>query len=375
MVPSARALPAACSNLDVSGAAFRSEFEAILATIDQSVWPEEREGDRRRGAADPVRTRHRSARPAPRRSNAVLVRALLRPAQQPQRPRPAPLGLCLRGNDHDARRRSAPRRPESPPTPCSWITWWGAAGKSPPSDDVALADWIARRLELVSASTTQYGRVAAAAQATRRFWFEPVARRFTLRSPSGDGGHPGDPAGSSARRPPPLLPLATSRAIAEIRLRVRRLPPRARWSREFRGRALEDDRQAGVDPRPASQHRRGFEPRPWPIIAHLIQQPNARGSGRARLRPAPPPASASRAPSPSSSVPSRTRRRIAWPTTSRIRGVRPSSGRPRPGSTGNGPQAFETQQGVVFRLATRPGIELFRVGRPHRSAPGSLPTS
>src|SRR5262249_11744176 len=49
-----------------------------------------------------------------------------------------------------------------------------------------LASWLERRLEFVSASTIQYGRVAAARQATRRFWFEPAERRFTFRSPAGE---------------------------------------------------------------------------------------------------------------------------------------------------------------------------------------------
>ncbi|HEY2941982.1 MAG TPA: hypothetical protein VGN09_06085, partial [Vicinamibacteria bacterium] len=52
-------------------------------------------------------------------------------------------------------------------------------------DEVPFAQWLDARGPLVNASTPQYERVAAAQQATRRFWFEPPARRFTFRSPAG----------------------------------------------------------------------------------------------------------------------------------------------------------------------------------------------
>ena len=52
-------------------------------------------------------------------------------------------------------------------------------------DDVPFPQWLAARGQMVNASTLQYERVAAAQQATRRFWFEPARRRFVFRSPTG----------------------------------------------------------------------------------------------------------------------------------------------------------------------------------------------
>jgi hypothetical protein len=82
-------------------------------------------------------------------------------------------------------------------------------------DDVPLTQWMAGRADLVNASTLQYQRVAAAQQASRRFWFEPAPRRFTFRDPTGTTVTLEvrlDRASSASSAPP----IVSSRARADV---------------------------------------------------------------------------------------------------------------------------------------------------------------
>jgi hypothetical protein len=250
--------PRGVSNLDVPRDAFRAEFEAILATIDQSYGLKGAKGidvGELRGRFGPDIDRAAS----PEAFYAVLVRlfAALHNSHS---------SLVLPASAFGFAGMTASLVGDrllvaGAPADAALVDHGVARGWEVTAiDDVALADWMAGRSELVSASTTQYGRVAAAAQATRRFWFEPAARRYTLRSPSGDA------ATLEIRldRPPAAAaapPLASSRAIGEIGyVSVDALTGGV--VAQFEGRAVEGDRQAGVDPRPASQHGRRLDPRP-----------------------------------------------------------------------------------------------------------------
>jgi len=166
------------SNLDVPRDAFRPEFEAILATIDQSYGLKTAKGI---GVGD-LRARFgpdidRAA--SPEAFYAVLLRlfsalhnshsGLVLPA--------AAFGFAGMTTAVVGDRLLVASQPTDAVLADHGV---GRGWEVAAIDDAPIAEWIAGRSELVSASTTQYGRVAAAAQATRRFWFEPVARRFTL---------------------------------------------------------------------------------------------------------------------------------------------------------------------------------------------------
>jgi len=349
--------PRGVSNLDVPRDAFRPEFEAILATIDQSYGLKTAKGIgvgdlRARFGPDIDRAASSEA------FYAVLLRlfsalhnshsGLVLPASAFAF---AGMTTALVGD-----RLLVAAQPSDAVLADHGV---GRGWEVAAIDDAPIAEWIAGRSELVSASTTQYGRVAAAAQATRRFWFEPVARRFTLRSPSGDAvtleirlDRP-----SAATAAPPL---ATSRAIGEIGyVSVDSLTGAVVAQFEAELSKVIDTPALILDLR---RNTGGDSSLALPIIAHLIQQPTRVGWPSQLLQPA----SNLRYRGPVAVLIGPVTHSAAESLAHNLKdsGRATFIGSATAGSTGNGPQAFETTQGVVFRLATRPGIELSVSGAP-----------
>jgi len=353
--------PRGVSNLDVSRDAFRPEFEAILATIEQSYGLKNAKGI----DVGELRTRFgpdidRAA--GPEGFYAVLVRLFSALHNSHS-------GLVLPASAFAFAGMTTTLVGDrllvvGEPTDAVLVDHLvGRGWEVTAIDDVALAEWIARRLELVSASTTQYGRVAAAAQATRRFWFEPVARRFTLRSPSGDAVT----LEIRLDRPPAATaapPLATSRAIAEIGyVSVDSLTGAVVAQFEAELSKMIDKPALILDLR---RNTGGDSSLALPIIAHLIQQPTRVGWPSQLLQPA----SSLRFAGPIAVLIGPVTHSAAESLAHNLKdsGRATFVGSATAGSTGNGPQAFETTQGVVFRLATRPGIELSVSGAPTEGA-------
>jgi carboxyl-terminal processing protease len=345
------------SNLDIPTSAFREEFDAVLAGIDQHYGLKELKGvdtTELRARFGPEVERARSAD----EFYATLVRvfAMLRNSHSglalPSGAlAEAGMGTVLVGDrlvltgefsdpvlrDHGLERG------------------WEITA----IDDVPLAQWMAGRGELVNASTPQYERVAAAQQATRRFWFEPVARRFTFRSP----------AGASLTlelrldRAPFAFgrqPLVSGRAIGEVGyVAVNSLTGDV--VSQFEGElARSIDKPALIlDLRLNSGGNSGLA---HPIMAHLVQQPTRVEWPNQLLQPAATlrfggslavlvgPITHSAAESLAHNLKDSGRATFIGTATA--------------GSSGNGPQLFQTAHGLVFRLATRPGQELSVSGAP-----------
>jgi hypothetical protein len=226
-------------------------------------------------------------------------------------------------------------------------------------DDVPFTQWMAGRGQVVNASTPQYERVAAAQQATRRFWFEPVARRFTFRRPAGSSlmlEMRLDRAPFSFGR----QPLVSGRALGEIGyLAVNSLTGDVVSQFESELGRLMDKPALILDLRSNTGGSSGLANS---IVAHLIQQPTRVEWPNQLLQPA-------------------TTLRFAGSLAVLVGPVTHSAaeslahnlkdsgratfiGTPTAGSSGNGPEVFQTPQGIVFRLATRPGQELSVSGAP-----------
>jgi carboxyl-terminal processing protease len=353
--------PRGVSNLDVPRDAFRAEFEAILATIDQSYGLKGAKGidvGELRGRFGPDIDRAAS----PEAFYAVLVRlfAALHNSHS---------SLVLPASAFGFAGMTASLVGDrllvaGAPADAALVDHGVARGWEVTAiDDVALADWMAGRSELVSASTTQYGRVAAAAQATRRFWFEPAARRYTLRSPSGDA------ATLEIRldRPPAAAaapPLASSRAIGEIGyVSVDALTGGVVAQFEAELSKVIDKPALILDLR---RNTGGDSILALPIIAHLIQQPTRVEWPSQLLQPA----SNLHYDGPVAVLVGPVTHSAAESLAHNLKdsGRATFIGSATAGSTGNGPQSYETPMGVVFRLATRPNIERSVSGAPTEGA-------
>jgi carboxyl-terminal processing protease len=219
-------------------------------------------------------------------------------------------------------------------------------------DGVPFVVWLARRGELVSASTPQYERVAAVRQATRRFWFEPVDRRFTFRSPVGETVTlevrlDRAPASVAAE------PLVTGQARGDVAyVAIDALTGDVVSQFESALARLIDKPALILDLRRNSGGNSGLG---LPILAHLINGPTRVEWPSQVLQPA---------------ATLRFTGRIAalvGPVThsaaeSLAHNLKDSGratfiGSPTAGSSGNGPQFFQTAHGIVFRLPTRAGME------------------
>jgi carboxyl-terminal processing protease len=353
--------PRGVSSLDIPRDSFRAEFEAVLATIDQSYGLKSAKGidvGELRGRFGP----DIDGAASPEAFYAVLVRlfAALHNSHS---------GLVLPASAFGFAGMTTTLVGDrllvaGDPTDGLLVDHGvGRGWEVAAIDDVASADWIARRSELVSASTTQYGRVAAAAQATRRFWFEPVARRFTLRSPSGDAVTLEirlDRAPAVAAAPA----LASSRAIGEIGyVAVDSLTGAVVAQFEAELSKMIDKPALVLDLR---RNTGGDSSLALPIIAHLIRQPTRVEWPSQLLQPS----SSLRYGGPMAVLVGPVTHSAAESLAHNLKdsGRATFIGSPTAGSTGNGPQAFETPQGVVFRLATRPGIERSVSGAPTEGA-------
>jgi C-terminal processing protease CtpA/Prc len=225
-------------------------------------------------------------------------------------------------------------------------------------DGVPLGEWTAARAQFVSASTPQYEHVAAAQQATRRFWFEPAARQFTFRSPAGAS------LTLEVRLDRPLAPSVTSlvsaREVGDIGyLAVNALTGdvvpqfEAALSRLLDKPALVLDLRANTGGSSALANS---------VVAHLIAQP-ARVEWPSQLLQ---PAATARFTGPLAVLVGPITHSAAESLAHNLKDAGRGTfiGTPTAGSTGNGPEAFQTPQGVVFRLATRAGQELSVSGAP-----------
>jgi hypothetical protein len=355
---SVRPAPAGVSsNLGVPTSAFRGEFEAVLAGIDRHYGLKELKG------VDVADLRARFGPEIERAGSAdayyaTLVRlfatlhnshsGLVLPSEALAE---APLGTVLIGDrlvltgelaDPILRDHGLDRG-------------WEIAV----IDDVPFTQWMAARGQVVNASTPQYERVAAAQQATRRFWFEPVARRYTFRSPLGSSLTLEvrlDRAPFSFGRQPPV----GRRALGDIGyLAVNSLTGDVVSQFESELARLADKPALILDLR---TNTGGSSTLANSIVAHLIQQPTRVEWPKQILQPA---ATLRFAGSLAALVGPITHS-AAESLSHNLKdsGRATFIGTPTAGSTGNGPETFQTPQGIVFRLATRPGQELSVSGAP-----------
>ena len=217
-------------------------------------------------------------------------------------------------------------------------------------DGIPLTQWLSARAELVSASTLQYQRIAAAQQVTWRFWFEPAARQLTFRSPGGtdltlevrlDRASSGiDP-----------LPLVTGQAFGESGyIAVNGLTGNvvSEFERFLGGRI---DRPALIlDLR---RNQGGDSSLGHPIMAHLIRQPTPVILPSQTLQPS----ATLRFTGDLAVLVGPITHSAAESLAHNLKDSRRGTfiGTETAGSSGNGPETFSTPGGVVFRVATRPG--------------------
>jgi C-terminal processing protease CtpA/Prc len=226
-------------------------------------------------------------------------------------------------------------------------------------DDVPLVQWVTARAEMVSASTPQYARVAAAAWATRRYWFESVRRRFAFRSP---GGAASTLELSLDRTPYTFgrVPLVSSREVEGVGY-VAVNSMTGDVVSQFEGelarliglRALVLDLRSNQGGNSALGH---------PIMAHLIREPARVSWPGETLQPA----ASLRFAGPVAVLVGPITHSAAESLAHNLKdsGRATFIGAPTAGSTGNGPSTFQTPNGVVFRVATRPGQERSISGAP-----------
>ncbi len=338
------------SNLAIPADAFRQEFEAILATIDRYYALKELKG------VDKAELRTRFGAEIERAGSAeafysVLVRlfAALHNSHSglslPGRAfADAGIGTVLIGD----RLVLTGEISDGALLDNGLTRGWEISA----IDGVPFPVWLAQRGEFVSASTPQYRSVAAARQATTRFWFERVERRFTFRSPAG--------------------------ASLTLEVRLDRTPTAGGTQVLVTGRALGDVAYISVDSlsgdvvsqfeaelakrvdKPAlildlRRNSGGSSGLGLPIIAHLIDQPTRVEWPSQVLQPA----ASLRFTGHVAALVGPVTHSAAESLAHNLKdsGRATFIGSPTAGSTGNGPQFFQTAQGIVFRLPTRPGIE------------------
>jgi len=344
------AAASAVSNLGIATSVFRQEFDAILEGVDRHYGLRELKG------IDTGELRARFGPEIERAGDtdafyATLVRlfAALRNSHSglllpPEALADAGIGTLLIGDRLVLTGEFADPLPREHGLERGW--------EISAIDGVPFAQWMARRAELVNASTPQYERVAAAQQVTRRFWFEPAARRFTFRSPAGTS------LTLEVRldRVPAAFgpqPLVSGRTFGEIGyLAVNSLTGDVVSQFEAELGRLIDKAALVLDLRRNTGGSSGLA---LPIIAHFIQQPTRVEWPSQLLQPA-------------------TTLRFTGPLAVLVGPITHSAaeslahnlkdsdratfiGTPTAGSSGNGPQAFQTLHGIVFRVATRPGQE------------------
>lgn len=347
----------ATSSLGIAPSAFREEFEAVLAGIDQHYGLKELKG------VDTAALRARFGPEIERATNAeafyaTLVR-LFATLRNSHSGLALPAGtvteagmgtMLVEGRLVLTGEFSDPLLPDH---------GLGRGWEITAIDDVPFAQWLAARGQLVNASTTQYERVAAARQATRRFWFEPAARRFVFRSPAGTSlvlelSLDRSPFGFGSQ------PLVAGRAHEEIGyVAVNSMTGdvvsqfEAELARWIDKPALILDLRLNQGGNSALAH---------PIMAHLIQQP-ARVLWPSQLLQ---PAASLRFAGAIAVLVGPITHSAAESLAHNFKdsGRATFVGTPTAGSTGNGPAFFQTTGGVVFRLATRPGQELSPSGAP-----------
>lgn len=219
-------------------------------------------------------------------------------------------------------------------------------------DGVPFEQWMAGRAELVNASTPQYQRIAAAQQATRRFWFERAARRFDFRSLTGTTLT----LELRLDRAPEAFspqPIVSGRALGQIGyVAVNSLTGDVVSQFEAELGRLIDRAALVLDLRRNTGGNSGLA---HPIMAHLIQQPTRVEWPNQVLQPA----AGLRFTGPLAVLVGPITHSAAESLAHNLKdsGRATFIGTPTAGSSGNGPQAFETPGGIVFRLATRPGQE------------------
>ncbi len=215
-------------------------------------------------------------------------------------------------------------------------------------DGSPFADWLAQRMEITSASTEHYARVAAAGDARRRYWYEPPVRHYRLVSPGGASleldlplDRPVTPSGSST--------VVTSRLLGDVGyVAVNALGGDVVPQFETELAKVIDSPALVLDLR---QNTGGSSDLGHPIVAHLIQQPTRVALPDRTLQPDP-------------------NLRYAGPLVVLVGPVTHSAaeslaynlydthratfiGGETAGSSGNGPECFQTRNGVVFRIPTR----------------------
>jgi hypothetical protein len=226
-------------------------------------------------------------------------------------------------------------------------------------DDVPLAQWIAARGQMLYASTAQYERVAAAQQATRRFWFEPASRRFAFRSPSGIGltlEVPLDRAPGEFGRLPP----ASSRTLDDVGyVAVNTMTGDVVAQFEAELARVIDRRALVLDLR---RNAGGNSNLGHPIMAHLIQRPARVQWPSETLQPS----SSLRFGGPIAVLVGPITHSAAESLAHNFKdsGRATFVGSATAGSSGNGPANFQTAGGIVFRVPTRPGQERSVSGAP-----------
>jgi carboxyl-terminal processing protease len=230
-------------------------------------------------------------------------------------------------------------------------------------DDAPFSAWLAQRGAVVNASTLQYQRVAAARQATRRFWFEPVARRFTFKSPAGQTL---TLEVRLDRRPEPTtaLPLASSQTIDSFGyLAVNSLTGSVVSQFEAELANVFDRPGLILDLR---RNTGGDSSLALPIIAHLIDRPTRVLWPTQLLQPASSLRFAGRIAVLVGPVTHSAAESLAHNLNDSGRAT--FVGSATAGSSGNGPQFFQTARGIVFRIPTRAGLELSVSGAPTEGA-------
>jgi carboxyl-terminal processing protease len=226
-------------------------------------------------------------------------------------------------------------------------------------DDVPFPQWLADRGQMANASTPQYERVAAAQQATRRFWFEPARRRFVFRSPAGTSLT----LELSLERSPGTfgrLPLVSGRAVEEVGyVAVNSLTGDVVAQFEAELSRVLDRRALVLDLR---RNRGGDSALALPIMSHLITQPARVHWPTQQLQPA----ASLRFAGPLAVLVGPITHSAAESLAHNLKDAGRGTfiGTETAGSSGNGPQAFTTAGGVVFRVPTRSGQERSVSGAP-----------
>jgi carboxyl-terminal processing protease len=226
-------------------------------------------------------------------------------------------------------------------------------------DGMPFVDWLAQRMQITSASTPQYARAAAAGDARRRFWFEPSVRHYRLVSPQGatldldlsldqPQGTSGSPTVVTSRLLGAIGYVAVNALTGDVVAQFE-----AELAKVIGSSALILDLRRNTG---------GNSPLGHPIIAHLIERPTPVVLPDQTLQPHP----TLRYPGPLVVLVGPVTHSAAESLAHNLYDAHRATfiGAPTAGSSGNGPEVFQTNHGVVFRIPTRRG--------PDRSISGAI---